>query len=581
MVKNTFISILSFACFYLLITTNNIGATTFQINNILVEGNNRISNSAISNYSELNLKTDISAEDLNKAYTNIVNTNLFKLVKFDRRGGLLKIIVEEYPTVNNISFEGNNKFTDANLAKLLTIKPRFVFTPSALEKDLEKVSQVYQNSGRISARITPKIINLSDNRVNVIFEIFEGSVTEIERISFVGNRAFSDRRLRRALNSKQAGILRKLITRDTLVEDRIELDKRLLTDFYRSRGYADFEIFDVNAELSEELDGFFISYNIKEGPQFKVGQVRLISEVKEVDQEELLSSLKLKSGQIFSPVILQSSVSILEDQLRTLGHDFVTIEPNVSKDLNNLTLDIDLKFIKGKRVFVERIDITGNTATFDRVLRRQFFIIEGDPFNPSEILAASERIKALGLFSDTEVKVRPGTSQSEVIIDVRVSEKPTGSLSFGAGYSSANGLGGIIEYEEKNFLGRGQSLSFGIKTGKDDQLYDFSFFEPMFLRNDLGFGVSVSLKDTKKQNSRYDTSAVKFQPYLVFPIGSNSKLKFDFSIEETDLSNPGNVGSIISSEVNKGKASSVGLGYAFTNDSRLYKRVLKMVFGLK
>ena len=231
MVKNTFISILSFACFYLLITTNNIGATTFQINNILVEGNNRISNSAISNYSELKLKTDISAEDLNKAYTNIVNTNLFKLVKFDRRGGLLKIIVEEYPTVNNISFEGNNKFTDANLAKLLTIKPRFVFTPSALEKDLEKVSQVYQNSGRISARITPKIINLSDNRVNVIFEIFEGSVTEIERISFVGNRAFSDRRLRRALNSKQAGILRKLITRDTLVEDRIELDKRLLTDF--------------------------------------------------------------------------------------------------------------------------------------------------------------------------------------------------------------------------------------------------------------------------------------------------------------------------------------------------------------
>ena len=226
--------------------------------------------------------------------------------------------------------------------------------------------------------------------------------------------------------------------------------------------------------------------------------------------------------------------------------------------------------VKGERLFIERIDINGNTSTLDEIIRRQFSIAEGDPFNRNEIRAA-RRIRALGLFSKAEVNILRGQTSSKVIVDVNVREKPTGSLSFGAGYSSANGLGGIIEYGEKNFLGRGQSLSFAIKTGKDDQLYEFSFFEPMFLRNDLSFGFNVSWKDTNKQNANYDTSALELQPYLIFPVGDKSTLKIDYSLSETDLSDAGSVGGLIANEVSKGKISSSGLGYLFTHDSRLYK----------
>ena len=250
-------------------------ANTFKLKSYSVEGNERISDEAIFNYSELTLPSTVSNEDLNKAYKNIVSSELFNSVKFIQRDGNLKISVQEYPTVNKISFEGNTKFTDEKLEPLLTIKPRLVFTPLALERDLASLKSFYKNAGRINARIEPKIVKLSDNRVNVIFEIYDGPLIEIEKISFVGNREYSDRRLRRVLQSKQAGLLRKVILRDTLIEERISADKRLLTEFYLSRGYIDFKINDINAELSEEKDGFFIVYNISEGPQFKVGEVLL------------------------------------------------------------------------------------------------------------------------------------------------------------------------------------------------------------------------------------------------------------------------------------------------------------------
>ena len=571
MTKKIVIFFISVAFLHFVTGANNLDAETFQINNISVEGNNRISSNAIANYSSLNLNTNISSEDLSSAYNNILNTDLFRTVKFERRGDRLKIIVDEYPTVNEISFEGNSKITDKRLEKVIKIKPRYVFTPSVLENDIDSLLELYKNFGRISAQVKPKVINLSDNRVDVIFEISEGEITEIERISFVGNRSFSDQRLRRVLDSKQAGILRRIISRDTLISERIAFDKKLLTDFYRTRGYYDFEIYDVSAELSEENDGFFVSYNIKEGPKFELGDIKLTSKINEISAEDFISDLDIKKGQTYSSSIVSRCVSKLEKSLRLKGFDFVRVQTAVNKDMSNLLIDLEFVLVRGERVFVERIDITGNTATLDRVLRRQFRIAEGDPFNPGEIRNAEERIRALGLFSDVSLKVRPGKSKSSVIIDASVREMPTGSLSFGAGYSSAKGLGAIVEYSEKNFLGRGQSLSFSVKTGKDDQLYEFSFFEPMFLRNELGFGFDISLQDTNKLNSDYDTSSMQFQPFVIFPISDRSKLRFDYSLIETDLGNPGTVGSIITNEVDKGKLTSSGLGYLYTNDTRLYK----------
>ena len=571
MAKTLFVLLFIFSCGVVYNEALQLDAQPFELNSITIEGNERISNSAVTNYSKLQAGDFVSDQDLNEAYNNLVKTKLFRSVKFKIRDKTLIIEVEEYPTVNIISFEGNRKFTDQRLSKILTIKPRFVFSPESLENDLKALEETYRNSGRISARIQTKVVNLSDNRVNVIFEIYEGNTVEVERISFVGNRAFSDRRLRRVLESKQAGILRKLILRDTLISDRISLDKQLLSDFYRSRGYADFEIFDVNAELSEEKDAFFISYNIKEGPKFRIGKVKISSAVKGLKFSAFKKFITLEEGEEYTPVSVQSSVNRLEENIRLQGYDFLRVKPIISRDIANSILNVEFVVEQGERVFVKRIDISGNTATLDRVVRRQFFLAEGDPFNPNEISAAAERIRALGLFSDSSVNVIAGSSPSEVILDVEVVEQPTGTLSFGAGYSSSSGFGGLIEYQERNFLGRGQDLSFSIKTGKDDQLYQLSFFEPMFLRNDLGLGVNFSLKDTKKQNAAYDTQNIMFQPYLVYPLGIKSKIKIDYAIDQTDLSNPFGVGSIITEEVNEGKVTSSRIGYVFSYDTRLYK----------
>ena len=548
-----------------------VNAEALKLSSISVKGNSRLSAEAVINYSRLIPSATISSEDLNTAYTNILDTGLFKNVSFSQEGRVLIIVVDEYPTVNQISFEGNKKFTDEKLASFIVTKSNLVFTPVRLEKDLTTIKSVYRNSGRLSAKVKPKIINLSNNRVNLVFEIYEGNVVEIEKISFVGNREFSNRRLRRVLSSKQAGFLRKIILRDTLIEEKISFDRRLLADFYRIRGFADFKINGVNTELTEEKDGFFITYNITEGPQFTVGDVKLVSNVKDVNASEFEKFITFKQGETYSPVSLQSAVTQLEEKLQARGFEFVRVKPVVNRNINNLTLDVDLVFEKGDRLFIERIDISGNIATLDRVLRRQFFTVEGDPFNPREIKAAADRIRGLGLFSETDVTTLSGSTNSQVVINAKVVEKPTGSLTFGAGYSSQAGLGLLVEYGERNFLGRGQSLSFAVKTGKDDQLYELSFFEPMFLRNDLGFGLNLSVEGTNRQNAAYDTGDLLFQPFVTYPLGERSKIKIDYSISQTDLSNPGNVGSIITNEVNEGEVISSSVGYVFSHDTRLYK----------
>ena len=570
MSKFSSIILIGFFCHIFLFGASVSFANIINLNSVSVEGNKRISDAAVFNYARLELNKTLSSEDLNIAFSRLSDTGLFEDVRFKQSSNSLIIFVKEYPTVNEISFEGNKKYTDEKLRSYIETKSRFVFTPKVLQADVIELQKLYRNSGRVAARIKPKIINLSDNRVNLIFEIYEGSIVEIEKINFVGNRKFSDRRLRRVITSKQAGILRKIILKDNLINEKISLDKKLLSDFYQSRGFLDFQINDVNTELSEEKDGFFITYNVTEGPQYRVGQVELNSSIKELNAQNYKQLIKLKPGEIFSPINLQYNILRLEESVKAFGLDFVRVKPNLNRNMSTLTIDVDLTFEKGEKLFIERINISGNIATLDRVVRRQFFILEGDPFNPSEMKAAADRIRSLGLFSDASVNVLPGSTKSQVIIDVQVVEKPTGSLTFGAGYSSEGGLGGLIEYGERNFLGRGQSLSFAIKTGKDDRLYELSFYEPMFLRNDLGLGINLSIKDTDQQNAAYDTENLTVQPYLVFPVGQNSKVKFEYTISQTNLSNPGDVGSIITNEVNEGEVTSSSIGYVFSHDARRF-----------
>src|SRR6056297_1097280 len=384
-------------------------AQTYRFESVSVEGNRRVEPGTILTYAGIERGQTVSAGELNAAYQRILDSGLFESVSVEPAGNRLLITVSEYPTINKIAFEGNERLKDDELRGFIESSPRQVFNPDKAERDAATLSEAYVQNGRIAARVNPRIIRRSDNRVDLVFEIFEGKKIEVQRIGFVGNRAFSDRRLRRVLQSKQAGLLRALIEKDTFVEDRIAFDRQVLTDFYQSRGYVDFRITGVNAELARERDAYFVTFNVQEGQQFSCGDITTISEMQGVEPEPYHDVLKVRKGVTYSPTLVENSIARMERLAIRNGRDFLRVEPRIDRDDRNLMLNIEFALVRGPRVFIERIDIKGNTTTLDRVIRRQFDSVEGDPFNPRQIRAAAERIRALDYFQTAEVDAREGS----------------------------------------------------------------------------------------------------------------------------------------------------------------------------
>ena len=555
-------------CLFVMSGVQGAMAQNFSFSRIDVDGNKRIETSTIITYSGLATDQVFGADDLNRAYQNILASGLFESVEVVPNGNRLIINVNEFPTVNKIAFEGNRRVNDNTLKSIIGLQPRRVFNPDKVDADRAAIVQVYADQGRLAARVTPKIIRRSDNRVDVIFEIFEGGLTEIERIGIVGNKVFSDRRLRRVLDTKQAGFLRLFVRRDTFLADRIDFDERLLTDFYNARGYIDFKVNDVNAELTEENNAYFVTFNVREGQMFRFGDVTLISERSDIDVEDFQIAVSAETGDVYSPTLMEKNLSRLEARATQLGLDFVRVTPRVTRNDADLTLDVEFVLEQGERVFVERIDITGNTTTLDRVIRRQFRISEGDPFNPRLIREAAERIRALGLFGNAGVNAREGTQPGQIIVDVEVEEQPTGSLQLGATYSGDNGFGVVIDYSERNFLGRGQALSFAIRSGVDNQSYEFNFTEPEFLNPELRFNLGLSYGETDNQGAAYDTNSLDITPSLSFPISDYSRLSVRGNISATQMLNASGVGSIIEAEANLERVDDAGFGFTYRYDTR-------------
>ena len=568
LIPQVFVAVMLFGA----VTWFNAGAAKaqqYRFSSIDVVGNLRIESSTIRSYSGISTAQSLSAADLNAAYQSIASSGLFEEVEIVPNGARLVIKVKEFPTINRVAFEGNSRIKDEVLAGLVKSQTRRVFNPTEVEQDRAAIAEAYANSGRLAAKVNPKFIRLSDNRVDLVFEIFEGGLVEIERISFVGNRAYSDRKLRSVLETKQAGLLRTFIQRDTFVEDRIEFDKQVLSDFYKSRGYADFRINSVNAEISQERDAYFITFNIREGQKFSVGQIDVTTDLSGIDSKAFARAGKVRTGQTYSPLAIENDITRMERFANQEGLEFLRITPRISRNDASLSLDVNYVIERGPRIFVERIDIEGNTATLDRVIRRQFRIVEGDPFNPSEIRASARRIRALGFFSNADVTSREGSNPEQVVVDVKVEEAPTGSLSFGASYSTAAGAGGLVEYSERNFLGRGQALSLKLTAGTGNQTYSFDFTEPAFLYNDLSLSILTSYAETQRQFSQYNTSALKIRPQLSFPLSEQTRLGVRYQYAESKLSNASlSTGAVIGEELALGNISESGLGYTLSFDSR-------------
>ncbi|MEL6464506.1 MAG: outer membrane protein assembly factor BamA [Pseudomonadota bacterium] len=545
-------------------------AQNFQFNSIVIEGNTRIGDAAVLSQAGIAPGQTLSAGQVNEAIGNLENSGLFESVSVQPQGNTLLITVTEFPTINRITFEGNRRVDDDALGEIIQSQERRVFSPSQAERDASALAEAYSQQGRVAARVTPRIIRRSENRVDLVFEIFEGDVVEVERISFVGNRVFSDRRLRRVLETKQAGLFRQLIRSDTLVEDRIQFDQQLLTDFYNSRGYVDFRVLSSNAELTEERDGFFLTLNVQEGQQFSFGEVTVVSELPEVDGDAYQELIKVRPGTVYSPSLVEAEISRFERQGQREGVDFLRVEPRVTRNDRELTLDVEFVLSRGPRVFVERIDIEGNTTTLDRVIRRQFRIAEGDPFNPREIRDAAERIRALNFFGTADVNAREGSTPDQVVIDVDVEEQPTGSLNFGGAFSRDDGFGLLVSFTERNFLGRGQTLGFNFSTAEEAERYGINFIEPAFLGRNVAFGLNLQFAETDSSFANYETETLRFLPSLTFPVSERGRLGIRYTYLEDEMtprSTPSN-GVVVQREIDVGEQVASSVGYTYIYDSR-------------
>lgn len=547
-------------------------AQVFAFSTVKVEGNTRVDAGTILSYAGIARGQEISAGGLNDAYQRINRSGLFETVEMIPQGSTLVIRVTEYPFVNIINFEGNRTLKDEELASIVQSQSRKVYSPSTAESDAAAIAEQYRIKGRLAATVTPKIIRRDGNRVDLVFEVTEGKVVEVERLSFVGNKAFSDRRLRQVLQTKQAGFLRALVQRDTFIAERIEVDKQVLTDFYRSRGYIDFQITDASAETSRERDASFVSFTVREGLPYTIGAVTTVSEIDGVDAAEFAAVQKIRTGQTYNPALIENNIARMENLALKKGLNFVRIDPRITRNDRGQAVNIEFAVVKGQRIFVERIDIEGNATTLDAVVRRQFRSVEGDPLNPREVRQSAERIRALGFFSDAQVEAQQGSNPDQVVVNVDVTEQPTGSLGFGLAYSVSSGTAVNVSFSEKNFLGRGQALSLSLTTGADSQNSAFSFTEPAILGRDLSFTVGAYYRTSENENSLFSTRNTGLTFGIGFPVGEQSRIDLRYRLSEDKLYNYTGSSPIITAETafgTNGALISSAIGYTYQYDNRI------------
>ncbi|OUD08242.1 outer membrane protein assembly factor BamA [Marivivens niveibacter] len=546
-------------------------AQNFAFNSVSIEGNARIEDETILSYLGVAQGEAVTAAQLNDAGQRIRATGLFENVEIIPQGSQLVIRVTEFPTVFRINFEGNSRLKDDDLFATIRSTERRIYSPTDVEQDVADITAAYAASGRINAVVTPRIIRLPDNRVNLVFEISENGVTEIERIGFAGNRTFSDRRLRNVLTTKQAGALRTFIGRDTYSPERLEFDKQVLTDFYQSRGFPDFIVQDVAVQLTSERDAFVVTYNVEEGQRYSIGGVSVTSELNDVvDLAAFNDVIRTRNGDTYSPVSIENDISRLEDLATRLGMQFVQVEPRIVRNEANQTLDLTFALVRGERIFVERIDIEGNNTTLDRVVRQQFRVVEGDPFNPRAIRQAAERIRSLGFFANAAVNTRQGSAPDQVVVDVDVVEAPTGSLSFGANYNTDDGFGLLASFRQSNFLGRGQSLNLSFSTAESNKYFQLSFAEPYLLGRNLRFGLDTNYVITNNEGADYDTETFTFKPSLGFAVSERGNLQTYVQTRYSDITNAvnGEVAPETFADSEEDGRWTQSVGYTYSFDSR-------------
>jgi outer membrane protein insertion porin family len=462
-----------------------------RVSDIKVEGTQRIEPETVLSYLLIKPGDPWSEELVDKSLKTLFATGLFADVKLDRVGNTLVVHVVENPIINRIAFEGNHKLGDKELDAEIQERPRQVYTRTRVQSDVRRILDLYRRHGRFAASVDPKVIQLSENRVDLIFEINEGEYTGVLSINFVGNRHYSDGTLRGVIATKESRWYRFFTTVDTYDPDRLALDKELLRQFYLSNGYADFRVISAVAELTPGGKGFIITYTVDEGPRYRFGKIAVNIKLKGLPPAAVLPLLQVHRGEWYDASAVERSITALTNAAGDRGYAFVRVTPDITRHRKTLTVDVTFNVQEGPRVYVQRIDITGNTRTLDKVIRREMLLVEGDPFNEAKLKRSEERIKNLGFFKKVTVTNQPGSAPDQTVVTVNVEEQSTGELSLGAGFSTTDGPLVDVNIRERNFLGQGKDVRIGTVLSFRSQQVDLSYTEPYFLDRNLAAGFDL------------------------------------------------------------------------------------------
>ncbi|MCL6740302.1 outer membrane protein assembly factor BamA [Sphingomonas sp. RB56-2] len=501
-------------------------AISGTIRSIRVDGSERLEPETVRSYSNLFPGQEYSAESLDQALKDLYATELFAdVVITGAETGNLVVTVRENPVINRIVLEGNKRIKDDKISPEIKLSPRQIFTRSKVRADVDRIIELYRRQGRFAATVEPKIVQLDQNRVDLIFEISEGDKSKVRAINIIGNQEYSDGRLRKEMFTKEAGgLLGILKSNDSYDPDRLAADQQKLRAFYLTQGYADFRVVSALAELTPDREDFIITYVIEEGPRYKFGTVEAESELRDFPAEYIKAAVQIKPGSWFNAKQVEDATTGLNELAGLRGYAFADVSPNFDRDAEKRLMNLTFRVAETPRVYVERINIQGNTVTRDKVIRREFRLNEGDAFNAFKLKRSQDRIQSLGFFQENlEIKQAQGSSSDRVNLNVDLEEKSTGELQLSAGYSSLERFILSASVAQRNFMGKGQQLQTGISYSRYSKAIQAGFSEPYLFDKSILLGGEVFYRDYSSFNFQGNN---RNQTYGQRSIGSSIRLGF-------------------------------------------------------
>jgi outer membrane protein insertion porin family len=464
--------------------------------NIVVQGNRRVEADTVRAYFKASPGERLDAAKIDAALKALYASGLFDDVHITQSGGRIIVTVVESPVINRLAFEGNHRMKDEQLQEEIQSKARDSLSRARVQADTQRIVEVYHRNGRFDVTVTPQIIERPNNRVDLIFVVKEGEKTGVKEINFIGNKSYSSWRLKEVIKTVQSNFLSFLQTTDVYDPDRMEADRDLIRRYYLKHGFADVQVVSAVAEYDPAKKGFVITFTIEEGPLYHFGSVDVQSNVRAVDSASLRSVLRMREGDIYNGEAIEKTVEQATIEVSRRGYPFASVRPRGDRNPQTRTINVAFVVDEGTRAYIERINIRGNIRTRDYVIRREFDIAEGDPYNRALVDRAERRLKNLNFFKSVKITNEPGSAPDRVVLNVDLEEQSTGDFSIMGGYSTAEGWLAQMSVSERNLLGTGRYGKIALTYGQFVRGAELSFIEPYFLDQRLAAGIDLFAKQT-------------------------------------------------------------------------------------